>query len=454
MVEFALVLPLLTLVLIGGLDAGLLLDSKLIGTGAVRAGARMAALVGDGTKEPSPATQDQLDARIVGATLAGARGLPFATLQELNIYRPSGSSRGELDRSRDPHDRFVFDSSGRPAADPSQRSLPTAARGSGPPEPALIGVQLVWRYRPPGGIELQLSDYAVMRVVPRPEVPKPGPTPGGRPTLSALSYHTCGIKADRTVVCWGLNDFGQAAPPPGTFTAVSAGVQHSCGLKSDATLACWGSNIYDNRRDPVVVGVTAPPPGTFTAMSAGLGHTCALRVDTTLVCWGFNSHGQATPPSGTFAAVSAGLYYSCGIRTDGGLVCWGSAFWAGSAPTGTFKAVSVVWGGNCALRTEGTVACWGGTVGSPAGPGGTFTAVSTGQYHACGLRPDGTLFCWRLLHFGDQTAVLTPPPGTFTSVASGASHSCGVRTDGTVACWGDPAFGALTPPPAAFPPIP
>jgi len=33
-------------------------------------------------------------------------------------------------------------------------------------------------------------------------------------------------------------------PPTGTFTQVSAGGYHTCGLKSDGNLACWGYNGY------------------------------------------------------------------------------------------------------------------------------------------------------------------------------------------------------------------
>ena len=35
---------------------------------------------------------------------------------------------------------------------------------------------------------------------------------------------------------------GRLARPDGTFTAVSAGLHHSCGVRTDGTIACWGSN--------------------------------------------------------------------------------------------------------------------------------------------------------------------------------------------------------------------
>src|SRR5262245_27776175 len=67
---------------------------------------------------------------------------------------------------------------------------------------------------------------------------------------------------------------------------ISAGGFHTCGVKTDGTLACWGQ--------------ATPPGGTFTQVSAGFAHTCGVKTDGTLACWGANGDGQATPPGGTF----------------------------------------------------------------------------------------------------------------------------------------------------------
>ena len=102
------------------------------------------------------------------------------------------------------------------------------------------------------------------------------PPPAERPSPPA-ALHTCAIKTDGTLACWGDNDDGQASPPTGTFIAVSAGDYHTCAIKTDGTLACWGWNEY---------GQATPPTGTFTAVSAGYYHTCAIRTNGTLACWG------------------------------------------------------------------------------------------------------------------------------------------------------------------------
>ncbi len=104
-----------------------------------------------------------------------------------------------------------------------------------------------------------------------------------------LPYLRCADERHPRVL--GRQHQGQATPPAGTFTAVSAGLYHTCGVRTNGTLACWGYNAY---------GQATPPPGTFTAVSAGNAHTCALRTNGTLACWGRNDFGQATPPPGTF----------------------------------------------------------------------------------------------------------------------------------------------------------
>ena len=57
--------------------------------------------------------------------------------------------------------------------------------------------------------------------------------------ISAGGNHSCGLKSDGTLACWGGDRSGQASPPAGTFSQVSAGGWHNCALKTDSTLACW-----------------------------------------------------------------------------------------------------------------------------------------------------------------------------------------------------------------------
>ena len=81
--------------------------------------------------------------------------------------------------------------------------------------------------------------------------------------------------------------------PASPFVSVSAGVWHTCGLRSDGSVACWGS-------------AATPPAGSFVSVSAGGSHTCGVRSNGSVACWGSDDYGQATPPAGSFVSVSAG----------------------------------------------------------------------------------------------------------------------------------------------------
>lgn len=250
---------------------------------------------------------------------------------------------------------------------------------------------------------------------------------GDSGTVSAGMLHTCRVRVDGTLGCWGRNSHGQASPPAGTFVAVLAAMEHSCGVRPDRTLACWGT--------PYRYGVATPPVGTFAAVSGTYEHNCGVRTDGTLACWGGpNGYGEATPPVGTFAAISVGNEFSCGLRSDGTLTCWGrNDFGQASPPTGTFVAISVGQYHGCGLRADGTLACWGDDRwGQTSPPAGTFAVISAGSMSDCALRGDGTLACW-----GDNNdGQLSPPPETFAAISVGGRHICGLRSNGTLACWG------------------
>ena len=193
---------------------------------------------------------------------------------------------------------------------------------------------------------------------------------------------------------------GPTAASPDPFSQVSAGYWHTCGLRTDGSLACWGDNYW---------GQATPPTGTFTEVSAGAYHTCALRTDGTPACWGLNGFGQATPPTGTLTKVSTGWYHNCGLRADGSLACWGYNNWGqATPPTGTFTEVSAGAYHTCALRTAGTLACWGDNSHGQATP--PFTVDSTGDAPdsntSDGLCDDGTGAC--TLRAAIQQANQTP----------------------------------------------
>ena len=70
---------------------------------------------------------------------------------------------------------------------------------------------------------------------------------------------------------------GEADAPAGTYKAITAGTDHTCALRLDNTITCWGDNQY---------GEANAPDGTYKAITAGANHTCALRADDGISCWG------------------------------------------------------------------------------------------------------------------------------------------------------------------------
>ena len=129
-----------------------------------------------------------------------------------------------------------------------------------------------------------------------------------------------------------------------TYKAVTAGEFHTCGLRTDNTIQCWGDNRY---------GAAAAPTGSFQTVTAGEFHTCGLRTDNTIQCWGDNDDGEAVAPTGSFQTVTAGRFHTCGLRTDNTIECWRTiSYRQAVAPTGSFQAVTVGWGHACGLRTD------------------------------------------------------------------------------------------------------
>ena len=283
-------------------------------------------------------------------------------------------------------------------------------------------------------------------------LPTPKSTAARWKSVSAGAFHTCGVRDDGQVACWGSNTdtdnnyTGQAEAPPGNFESVSAGAFHTCGIREDKSISCWGDNTYEQLHSPT---------GEFYSVSAGERHTCGLRVDRTVACWGHNRSedvifGQADPPQGAFNDVDAGDYHSCGIGAGGVVECWGSdSDGAASSPSGSFQSVSAGSYHSCGVRSDSVVVCWGSNedvygnyMGQLNAPSGEFKAVSAGWRHTCGIRTDGSIECW-----GDNSDNQTAAPaGEFQSVSAGwGYHSCAMRVDGTVACWGGTA-GTIKPP--------
>ena len=103
-----------------------------------------------------------------------------------------------------------------------------------------------------------------------------------------------------------LPDCGlEGRPTASSFVSVSAeaSASHTCGVRSDGSVACWGFDV---------AGRGTPPAGSFVSVSAGLAHTCGVRSNGSVACWGRDSNGRSSPPAGSLVSVSAGGYTPAG----------------------------------------------------------------------------------------------------------------------------------------------
>jgi len=234
----------------------------------------------------------------------------------------------------------------------------------------------------------------------------------GYTSVASGDYGSCAIKAaDGQLNCWG-DDYWLAGQPRSSQTKavdVASGKYHTCAVKTDGTLACWGLNV--GRYWAPGANQAVPPSGSFTRVSAGAFHSCALRYDSTITCWGDNWTGQASSPSGSFARLASGRTHNCAVGTDGSITCWGeNGDGRATAPSGSNWAdVTAGYSHSCALATDGSVSCWGSNAqGQRTVPAGTYRAISAGGNHTCALTTSNAVRCWGSNASG-QTTLPTGP---------------------------------------------
>jgi serine/threonine protein kinase len=245
-------------------------------------------------------------------------------------------------------------------------------------------------------------------------------------SLSSGAYHTCAIKTNGSIACWGDNTYGQSRPPAGTFTQVMAGANHNCAINSGGSIACWGDNRY---------GQANAPSGSFTWVYPGDRHTCAINAGGTIVCWGDNTYGQLNVPAGTYTNLTAGGSHACATKTYGTIVCWGdNTYGQNNVPSGVLGAVRAAPQHTCAIAAGGSMVCWGNSAYRQTTPPSIdFSDVGRGAEHTCGLTSGGIVGCWGRNDYGQAVA----PSGTFYRLGGGWYHTCAIKSaDKTMVCWG------------------
>lgn len=133
--------------------------------------------------------------------------------------------------------------------------------------------------------------------------------------------HTCALRGDGHLRCWGENDSGKLGyghtediefdelPSSGGYVDVggravqlAAGREHTCALLEDGAIRCWGENDYGKlgyghtwsiggNETPGSVDVV-DVGGRAVQIATGEEHTCALLENGDIRCWGYNWYGQ------------------------------------------------------------------------------------------------------------------------------------------------------------------
>jgi len=92
-------------------------------------------------------------------------------------------------------------------------------------------------------------------------------------------------RAARLVLCLVVASALSLPSAASAEVKVGAGNSHTCAIKQNDKLVCWGSDT---------AGLTSPPAGEFRSLSAGDVHNCAVGVDREVACWGSDAYGKSS----------------------------------------------------------------------------------------------------------------------------------------------------------------
>lgn len=322
----------------------------------------------------------------------------------------------------------------------------------------------------------------------------------------AVSYQCVIRENDSRLFCWGsANDRGQlgigntqAASSPQQvldtfgYELVEPYYFHTCGIREDGRVTCWGRN--DRRQLGIGTSGQRTSPTLiddeleYKDISAGAFHSCGIRTNGQATCWGLGSIGrlgtgsnmgdQQTPVEVTgghnFTQIDVGGYHACAIDDVGDVYCWGSGsngrLGYGStsnraSPTKidsdkAFIEVKASFEHTCAITKQNEMYCWGKNTYGQLGTGGTDSenspvrfasdskvkSIITGFSESCGVTFDNQLVCSGRNFggiFGSETRRSTLVPVTsnlditLTNLDFEGSVACGLEErTGDLYCYG------------------
>ncbi|MBK6848169.1 MAG: hypothetical protein IPG96_11755 [Proteobacteria bacterium] len=189
--------------------------------------------------------------------------------------------------------------------------------------------------------------------------------------MSSSVQHRCVVKKNGSVWCWGYNAGGQVGDGttddrllpvavPGLASGVAAvatGAFHSCALKLDGSVWCWGygenGTLGNGQFSSSFVPVRVTLSLAASNISSGGLHTCARTSDGRVACWGNN----------TAAQLADGTVATAGAPVVAGQVGLGSlSLTAGGNSTWFVAADGAVWcvGALCGAQAVRTAGCGDG----------------------------------------------------------------------------------------------